>query len=234
MPAANLPKPAPYLENPFNERQVEAFRRSFTDRLFLLWGPPGTGKTTVLAGMILGWLERAWANRSPVSIGVGASNYNAIDNVLREVADLLDRKSRQEEGNRRVVRLAQGQERRSRRPRRRSHRGRGPQHRSRPNTRAGPPLPDDFATVIGGTWMQLGKLAESVTEGRKPVARWFDLLVHRRSVAGRGQQCRRLLSAAQGETPTSSSLGTTGNSDRSTSSRWMTARGACSTASSAS
>src|SRR5262245_45796361 len=65
-----------YLEFPFNARQGEAFCRSFTDRLFLLWGPPGTGKTTVLAGMILGWLERAWASGKPVSIGVGASNYN--------------------------------------------------------------------------------------------------------------------------------------------------------------
>src|SRR5262245_61862322 len=80
------------LEHPFNYRQGEAFRRSFSNRLFLLWGPPGTGKTTVVAGTILGWLEGAWANRSLVSIGVGASNYNAIDNVLREVADLLDRR----------------------------------------------------------------------------------------------------------------------------------------------
>src|SRR3954452_15197965 len=81
-----------YLEHPFNGRQAEAFCRSFTDRLFLLWGPPGTGKTTVVAGTILGWLERAWATGCPVAVGVGASNYNAIDNVLREVADLLDRR----------------------------------------------------------------------------------------------------------------------------------------------
>jgi len=78
-----------YLKNPFNPRQGEAFRTSFTQRLSLLWGPPGTGKTTVLAGIILGWIEQSWRSGNPIIVGVGASNYNAIDNVLREVADLF-------------------------------------------------------------------------------------------------------------------------------------------------
>lgn len=174
--AGLLPAVTDYLEHPFNERQAEAFRRSFTDRLFLLWGPPGTGKTTVLAGTILGWLERAWAAGKTVAVGVGASNYNAIDNVLREVADLLDG--------------------------RRSRHGDPPGHvrLSRIRSDATPPPSDsrieDLARdteaarsmgrdllaatgchVVGGTWMQLGKLAERVTGGGEPVAAWFDLLV---------------------------------------------------------
>lgn len=174
--ASDLPKPAPYLENPLNARQVEAFRRSFTDRLFLLWGPPGTGKTTVLAGMILGWLERAWANRSPLSIGVGASNYNAIDNVLREVADLLDRRSRREGMPPQSVRLARVRSDAATAP------GDDRIEDLARSTEAARTLGRDLlsptaCTVIGGTWMQLGKLAESVTEGQKPLARWFDLLV---------------------------------------------------------
>src|SRR5919109_2132102 len=44
-----LQKVTSYLEHPFNERQAEAFCRSLTERLFLLWGPPGPGKTTVVA-----------------------------------------------------------------------------------------------------------------------------------------------------------------------------------------
>src|SRR5262245_55418374 len=74
-----------YLKDRFNAKQKKAFQASFTQRLSLLWGPPGTGKTTVLAGVILGWIEHAWRNSHPITIGVGASNYNAIDNVLREV-----------------------------------------------------------------------------------------------------------------------------------------------------
>ncbi len=77
------------LANPFNERQKRALARSFTERLSLLWGPPGTGKTTVLAAIVLGWLERAWHDGVPVTVGVGASNYNAIDNLLSPIADLL-------------------------------------------------------------------------------------------------------------------------------------------------
>src|ERR1044071_2336032 len=80
------------LKKPFNARQEAAFRRSFAERLLLLWGPPGTGKTTVLASIILGYLEHAQATGKPVVIGIGASNYNAIDNVLIEVIDLIERR----------------------------------------------------------------------------------------------------------------------------------------------
>ena len=78
--------------HPFNARQADAIARSFTERLILLWGPPGTGNTTVLAGIILGWLERAWHQGTPVCIGIGASNYNAIDHVLTEVAAALEQR----------------------------------------------------------------------------------------------------------------------------------------------
>jgi AAA domain len=171
-----LKRVTPSLEFPFNGRQDEAFRRSFADRLFLLWGPPGTGKTTVVAGMILGWLEKAWASGLPVSIGVGASNYNAIDNVLREVADLLDRR-RQSAGDPPLnVRLARVRSSATLPPsdNRIEDLARDSEAARTMGTNL---LAPTECHVIGGTWMQLGKLAESVTEDDEPVARWFDLLV---------------------------------------------------------
>jgi hypothetical protein len=77
------------VKKPLNARQQDAFRSSFQERLTILWGPPGTGKTATLAAMILGWLEHAWETGAPCAICVGSSNWNAIDNVLTSVARLL-------------------------------------------------------------------------------------------------------------------------------------------------
>lgn len=175
-PDALLQAVTRYLEFPFNARQIEAFRRSFTDRLFLLWGPPGTGKTTVLAGTILGWLERAWASGKPVTVGVGASNYNAIDNVLREVADLLDQRRARHGDPPLPVRLTRIRSDASPPP------GDGRIEDMARDTDAARTagkalLAPSGCHVIGGTWMQLGKLAEAISDEETPTAPWFDLLV---------------------------------------------------------
>jgi superfamily I DNA and/or RNA helicase len=81
-----------YLANKFNESQSIVFKSSFTERITLLWGPPGTGKTTVLAGIVLGWIENSQRNNKPVCIGVGSSNWTAIDNLLIEVAKLIKKR----------------------------------------------------------------------------------------------------------------------------------------------
>ncbi len=165
-----------YQKYPFNPRQIEAFHSSFIDRLSLLWGPPGTGKTTVLAGVIMGWIEKAWQSSEPITIGIGASNYNAIDNVLREFANLFGRRATiqaEPPCNVRIARL-------------RSESAKPPLDERIEDVVRTAPIARILAeaihdrsegVVIGGTWMQLGRLAEDVSGDRTPVAGWFDLLV---------------------------------------------------------
>lgn len=164
------------LPDQFNERQVLAFSRSFTERTSLLWGPPGTGKTTVVAGIVLGWLERVWESNSPVCIGVGSSNYNAIDKVLVDIRDLLSR---------RIERL--GEPPLATRILRVHSHASAPleapdiQDMSRGSIDAqefnGRLTAPQECLIVGGTWMQLAKLARSVSPDGSTVARWFDLLV---------------------------------------------------------
>jgi len=81
-----------YGQVPLNEEQGKAIENSAESRLSLLWGPPGTGKTLTLAMLIMAWIEAAQVNGRVVSIAVGAANYNAIDNVLMAVSELLARR----------------------------------------------------------------------------------------------------------------------------------------------
>ena len=162
-----------YLKDPLNARQTTAFVYSFDNRLTLLWGPPGTGKTTVAASIILGWLEHAWSLDMPLCIGVGSSNYNAIDNVLTDVADLLDRR-----------RATLGTYPETHLLRVRSSYRMPPQDTRltdiERNSEEARTLAEQLNSpsacfIVGGTWMQLGKMAQAVRE--TPAAHWFDLLV---------------------------------------------------------
>ena len=77
-----------YLKNSFNDDQKEFFYQTFKERISMLWGPPGTGKTTVLAGTIFGWVEYYKKLGKPVHICVGAVTYAAIDTLLDELVTL--------------------------------------------------------------------------------------------------------------------------------------------------
>lgn len=78
------------LRHPLNHSQADVFKHSFNNRVTLLWGPPGTGKTTTLAGIVLGWIEYANNNNINLNIGIGSSTWTAIDNLLYEIEDVLD------------------------------------------------------------------------------------------------------------------------------------------------
>ncbi|WP_089937246.1 DEAD/DEAH box helicase [Candidatus Entotheonella palauensis] len=72
-----------------NARQSEALCLPFHSRLALIEGPPGTGKTHLLAWMLIALiLEAAQAGR-PMRLAVSALTHQAIDNVLRKVNQLL-------------------------------------------------------------------------------------------------------------------------------------------------
>ncbi|HEX7315870.1 MAG TPA: ATP-binding protein [Pyrinomonadaceae bacterium] len=172
---ALLREVTPALKKPFNARQVRAFETSFNQPVSLIWGPPGTGKTTVLAGIIVGALVHAEATGTPVRICVGASNYNALDNVLRDAVALYERyvEHKRKEWTARFVRVRSD-------------------HASVPldgrledvprSSAAGLELAQELGApktslVVGGMWMQMGKLCERGNDEEKLTAPWFDLLI---------------------------------------------------------
>jgi hypothetical protein len=69
-----------------NDSQWTAFHAALTLRLQPIWGPPGTGKSRTLRTIALGAAVEAHDHGRPLRLLIGASNYNALDNVLTGVA----------------------------------------------------------------------------------------------------------------------------------------------------
>jgi hypothetical protein len=72
-----------------NTRQQEAVLLPFQRRLGLIEGPPGTGKTHVLACMLIALMLEAWHRGSPLRLAVSALTHQAIDTLLAKVHELL-------------------------------------------------------------------------------------------------------------------------------------------------
>jgi hypothetical protein len=72
-----------------NTRQQEAVLLPFQRRLGLIEGPPGTGKTHVLAWMLIALILEAWHRGSPLRLAVSALTHQAIDTLLAKVHELL-------------------------------------------------------------------------------------------------------------------------------------------------
>jgi hypothetical protein len=172
-------KVEPYLEHPFNEEQQRFFRQSFSSRVSLLWGPPGTGKTKVLAGTVMGWIEAFIAMKKPVRICIASSNYNAIDNVLIEI--LKRARARKENIGPLDLVISRIQSGLHEGPEEDEIEYISSMHSSFFKLGNSLDKEDGLCRVIGGTWHQLNKLAEKMQEkliGEKlPTKPWFDLLV---------------------------------------------------------
>lgn len=69
-----------------NASQWQAWNDSLSRRLHLVWGPPGTGKSRTLRAVLLGAFHEAVARGAPLRVLVSGPTYEAIDNVLIEVA----------------------------------------------------------------------------------------------------------------------------------------------------
>ena len=78
-------------EHPLRPAQVAAWRGLAGERAGLVLGPPGTGKTHVLAWLILGYIEARRAQGLPTRVFVSAFTRNAIGNLLDAVATLAKR-----------------------------------------------------------------------------------------------------------------------------------------------
>ncbi|HYH79957.1 MAG TPA: AAA domain-containing protein [Longimicrobium sp.] len=69
-----------------NLEQSTAWRAAFERAVTVIWGPPGTGKTYLLAWTLLGLAAAAKAAGRPLRILVSAATHRAIANVLVRVA----------------------------------------------------------------------------------------------------------------------------------------------------
>lgn len=72
-----------------NPSQWQAWTDSLSRRLQLVWGPPGTGKSSTLRAILLGAVHEAAARGVPARVLISGPTYEAIDNVLLQVASDL-------------------------------------------------------------------------------------------------------------------------------------------------
>ena len=72
-----------------NPSQWDAWEQALTHRFRLVWGPPGTGKSRTLRAICLAALHEADQQARPIRVLVTGPTYEAIDNVLLEVQELI-------------------------------------------------------------------------------------------------------------------------------------------------
>ncbi|MDD3042330.1 MAG: AAA domain-containing protein [Methanosarcinaceae archaeon] len=78
------------LNSGFTESQKRAFTHLLNNRLTLIWGPPGTGKTHFLARAILSLIRARRKNRVNIQIAVTAFTHSAVENLLIRIQELAE------------------------------------------------------------------------------------------------------------------------------------------------
>ena len=79
------------LSYPPTDLQREAFRQALSKRLFVLWGPPGTGKSETSAAVLMGKVAIARREQRHLRILLTGPTWMAIDTVCRKLPPLLDK-----------------------------------------------------------------------------------------------------------------------------------------------
>lgn len=74
----------------FTRSQNAAFSHVTENRLTLVWGPPGTGKTHFLATAILSLVKARRAHGERIRVGVAAFTHAAVENLLVKVQASVD------------------------------------------------------------------------------------------------------------------------------------------------
>ena len=75
---------------PFAQPQIAAWQGLANSRAGLVLGPPGTGKTHLLAWLIVGYMHARVSAGLPCRVFVTAFTRNAIGNLLDGVAERRD------------------------------------------------------------------------------------------------------------------------------------------------
>ena len=79
------------LIHPPTDRQLEAIDKALTRRLFVLWGPPGTGKSETASAIILSKAAIAHNENRPLRILLTGPTWVAIDTVFRKLPPLIEK-----------------------------------------------------------------------------------------------------------------------------------------------
>lgn len=74
---------------PCNQSQQDAIRHCLAKRLSIVWGPPGTGKTTTAAALLATRILMAQASQKPLRILVTGPTYTAWEKLFSDTLTLL-------------------------------------------------------------------------------------------------------------------------------------------------